>query len=97
MDKVPGVNLGSIFTSLDEEQLQQVRDQVRSIFNQLGEAGIFHGDAGGLDNYMVNVNGRSVDVCIVDFVEGGVDKSGKLAKEDAAIIDKILVQRMDVM
>lgn len=67
---------------LDEHDLQKIGQKIEIAFANLAKSGIYHGDAGGLGNYIVNKKDDEIEVHIVDFVEGGIDPTGEKSKED---------------
>ena len=90
MAKIEGDMLTRILPSMPKADVKSVQTQINKIFNQLSEIGIFHGDAGGLDNYLISYASGAPRVHLIDFVEGGRDPSGQKAKDDAKTINQIL-------
>ena len=92
MERIDGVPLDELLHEWDPtfEEMNSIRDQIADIFAKLEEAGLFHGDATGIGNYMISETDDGMKVHIIDFVEGGIDETGETARKEAAAIDNIL-------
>lgn len=77
---------------LNQQELIEIRDQIRAIHEQLGKNGLYQGDPEGLGNYMITRTKEGPKVTFVDFVEGGADPSGNAALQDMQTIDRIMDQ-----
>lgn len=92
MERIDGINLNEMLNEWAPtfEEISNIRDQIADIFARLEEAGLFHGDAIGMENYMISETESGLKVHIIDFVEGGTDMTGQTARKEAAAIDTVL-------
>lgn len=90
--RIHGESLGELLIGnrLNQGELIEIRSQIRSIHEKLGENGFYQGDPEGLGNYMITRTKEGPKVTLVDFVEGGSDPSGNTALQDMRTIDGIL-------
>tara|TARA_R110001592_G_scaffold20926_20_gene84824 strand:+ start:43477 stop:44016 length:540 start_codon:yes stop_codon:yes gene_type:complete len=92
MKKIDGVPLDELLHAKQytAQDIDDMRAQISDMHEQLADAGLYHGDAGGLGNYMVSKNAEGLKVRIIDFAEGGIDASGETARQEALKIDQTL-------
>lgn len=90
--KIHGESLGDLMqrNALSQDDVRSIRLQTREIFEGLAENGFYHGDAKAISNYMITRGPEGPKVTLVDFVDGGIDPTGKTAREEWKSIDAIL-------
>lgn len=92
MERIDGIPLDEFLhdSTPTDDEISTIREQIAHIYEELAQAGLYHGDAGGTGNYMITESDEGLHVRIIDFAEGGSDPSGETAREEAKKIDRIL-------